>query len=112
MLDQTYNLNEILARTEWSRTRRLVIDRLEALQDSPFPDDRGSIEALAILRSKRQEFTMREIKIVIGNMALRDACHALTWVTGELHHGVPYAGDDIEIWEGWLSHDGWDLPPR
>lgn len=108
----TYNLDMILAQTERTKTRARFIERLEAERESPFPDDRGSEDALELLRSKRQEFTMREIKILIGNLHLRDACHALTWVTDELHHGVPYAGDDTEIWERWLSHDGWDLPPR
>lgn len=111
MSEQTYNLNEILSKTNWVQRRAQLVAQIEGTLESPFPDDRRSDEALALLRSKRQAFTMREIKILIGNMMLRDACHALTWVSDKMHHGVPYRSDD-DSWERWLSHDGWDQAPE
>ncbi len=110
MSDQTYNLNEILAHTLRVRTRRLAIDQVQLNLESPFDCDVRSEEALALLRSKRREFTMREVKIIISNFTLRDILTALNWVSGiSLHHSCPFGED---TWEDWLRHDGWDQPPR
>lgn len=109
MSDQTYNLNEILAQTQWIKTRRLAIAQVRATQESPFPGDRRSEEALALLTSKRREFTMREIKVILSNCMLRDICHALSFLGDTLYHGVPF---NDETWEDWLSHDDWDQAPR
>lgn len=107
--DKTYTLTEILVHTLRVRSPRLAIAQVREALESPFPDDRRSGEALALLRSKRQAFTMREVKVIISNFTLRDILTALTWVSGELHHGVPYTDD---TWEAWLDHDDWGQPPE
>ncbi len=105
----TYRLIPILDHTLRVRTRRLAIAQVQYSLESPFGGDVRSEEALALLRSKRQAFTMREVKIIISNFTLRDILTALTWVSGELYHGVPYNDD---TWEAWLDHEDWGQAPE